>query len=132
MKTIRILILEDDIRALSFLINRINKLEEKSSGLDIALTIISESSQVEEYINHTKMDFDVILLDRFCKSNGSFHVLDFEKFGIEKIISISSVSRYNEEARARGVQRIVDKNHNQIEDFADQVMREIKEMIKIN
>ncbi len=132
MKTIRILILEDDIRALSFLINRINKLEEKSSGLDIALTIISESSQVEEYINHTKMDFDVILLDRFCKSNGSFHVLDFEKFGVEKIISISSVSRYNEEARARGVQRIVDKNHNQIEDFADQVMREIKEMIKIN
>jgi len=129
MKTIRILILEDDIRALLFLINRINKLEEKSSGFDFALTVLSESSQVEEYINHTKMDFDVILLDRFCKSNGSFHVLDFEKFGVEKIISISSVSRYNEEARARGVQRIVDKNHNQIEDFADKVVNKIEEII---
>lgn len=129
MKTIRILILEDDIRALSFLINRINKLEEKSREFDFALTVLSESSQVEEYINHTKMDFDVILLDRFCKSNGSFHVLDFEKFGVGKIISISSVSRYNEEARARGVQRIVDKNHNQIEDFADKVVNKIEEII---
>jgi len=130
MKTIRILILEDNLRALSFLIDRIGKLEEKLRNFDIALTVLSESAQVTEYINQTQMDFDVILLDRFCKSNDSFHVLDFEKVGVEKIISISSVSRYNEEARKRGVQRIVQKDHSQIEDFADKVAGGIEEMVR--
>ncbi|MBW6440753.1 hypothetical protein K0B03_01830 [Patescibacteria group bacterium] len=132
MKNNRILILEDNIRVLSFLTDRISRLEEKLSGAYIALTILSESSQVKEYINNTEMDFDIILLDRYCKTNGSFHVLDFEKFGVEKIISISSVPILNEEARARGVQRIVHKNHSQIEDFADQVAHEIEEMIGLS
>ncbi|MCK5412750.1 MAG: hypothetical protein KAI57_00030 [Candidatus Pacebacteria bacterium] len=129
MKTIRILILEDDIRTLSFLTNRISKFEEKSSNFNIALTILSEYTQAEEYINNTQMNFDVVLLDRFCKLGGSFHALDFEKFGVEKIISISSVSRYNEEARKRGVQRVVLKDHSNIEDFADKVVSEIEEIV---
>ncbi len=129
MKTIRILILEDDIRTLSFLTNRISKFEEKSSNFNVALTILSEYTQVEEYINNTQMNFDVILLDRFCKFGGSFHELDFERFGVEKIISISSVSRYNEEARKRGIQRVVLKDHSNIEDFADKVVDEIEDIV---
>ena len=129
MKTIRILILEDDIRALSFLTNRISLLEEKSKGFDIALTVLSEYTQVEEYINKTQMDFDIILLDRDCKACGSFHCLDFEKFGVDKIISISTMPEYNEEAQKRGVQRIIHKDHDHIENFADKVIKEIEKII---
>jgi hypothetical protein len=129
MKTFRILILEDDLRTLSFLTNRIGQMEEKAEDFDIAVTVISEYTQVEEYINKTKMEFDIILLDRDCKACGSFHVLDFEKFGTDKIISISSIPEWNEEAKKRGVKRIILKDHDHIEDFADKVVEEIKKMI---
>ena len=129
MHTLRILILEDDLRAVSFLTNRIGQLEEESKDFDIAVTVLSEYTQVEEYINNTKMDFDIILLDRDCKSCGSFHALDFEKFGVEKIISISAISEWNEEAKKRGVTKVILKDHDHIEDFADQVVEEIKKII---
>jgi hypothetical protein len=129
MNTFRVLILEDDLRTLSFLLNRIGQLEEKLKKGDIAVTVLSEYTQVEEYINNTKMDFDIILLDRDCKSCGSFHVLDFEKFGVDKIISISAIPEWNEEAKKRGVKRIILKDHENIESFADKVAEEIKSMI---
>jgi len=129
MNTLRVLILEDDLRALSFLTNRLGQFEEKANGFDIAVTILSEYTQVEEYINNTKMDFDVILLDRDCKSCGSFHVLDFKKIGVEKIIAISAIPKWNEEAQGRGVQRVILKDHENIEKFADDVVEEIKKMI---
>jgi hypothetical protein len=129
MNTIRVLILEDDLCALSFLINRIGQLEEKLKSADIAVTVLSEYTQVEEYINNTKMDFDIVLLDRDCKSCGSFHILDFEKIGVEKIIAISAIPKWNEEAQGRGVKRVILKDHEHIEDFADKVILEIKKMI---
>ena len=129
MYTLRILILEDDLRTVSFLTNRLGQLEEKSKDFDIAVTVLSEYTQVEEYINNTQMDFDIILLDRDCKSCGSFHILDFEKFGVEKIISISAIPEWNEEAKKRGVTKIIHKDHDHIENFADQVVEEI---VKIN
>ena len=129
MNTIRILILEDDLRTLSFLTNRIEQLEENSTNFDIAVTVLSEYTQVEEYINNTKMDFDIILLDRDCKSCGSFHVLDFEKFGADKIISISAIPEWNEDAKKRGVNRVILKDQENIEGFADKVVEEIKKMI---
>ena len=131
MKTIRILILEDDIRTLSFLTNRISSLEQNAKDFDIALTILSEYTQVEEYINNTQTNFDVILLDQDCKACGSFHILDFEKFGVDKIISISTMPAYNEEAQKRGVQKVIHKNHDNIEDFADKIVEEVEKMIKL-
>jgi len=128
MDNIRILILEDDLRTLSFLINRIGQFEEQAN-IFIAVTVVAESAQVGEYINKTKIDFDIILLDRDCKSCGSFHVLDFNKFGTDKIISISAISEWNDEARTRGVKRIILKDHDHIEDFADKLVEEIKKMI---
>lgn len=38
----------------------------------------------------------MILLDRDCKIAGSFHILDIEKFGVHKIISILSTPRDEE------------------------------------
>jgi hypothetical protein len=129
MKTFHILILEDDLRALSFLMGRISQLEDNLKSADIAVTVLSEYTQVEEYINNTKMDFDAILLDRDCKACGSFHVLDFDKVGVNKIISISSIPEWNEEARKRGVTRVILKDHDNIEVFVDSVVEEIRKII---
>ncbi len=129
MKTIRILILEDDLRTLHFLISRINQLEDELKIGDIAVTVLSEYTQVEEYINNTNMEFDIILLDRDCKACGSFHILDFEKVGLDKIISISAIPEWNEEAIKRGVKKVILKTHENIEDFSDKVIEEIKKMI---
>jgi hypothetical protein len=135
MKTIRILILEDDLGTLSLLLKKLHLLEEKlvdsTSPKDFSVVTLSEYTQVEEFINKSKnIDFDVILLDRDCKAGGSFHVLDIERFGAEKVISISSVPEYNEEARKRGVKNIIWKDYQNLEEFADKVISSIQEVLK--
>ena len=92
--------------------------------------VLTTSLQVEEYINsNPKAKFDIILLDRDCKTDGSFHVLDIEQFGKEKVISISAVQEYNNEAMLRGVKRIVPKDIADFDKFADKVVKEINDMI---
>lgn len=131
MHTLRILILEDNIFALAALTKAIAKLEDENiNRFDVALTILAEYTQVEEYINKTNMEFDIVLLDRDCKSCGSFHALDFEKIGVDKIISISAIPEWNEEAKKRGVRRIVLKDLEKLDEFANKVREEIKAMIK--
>ncbi len=132
MKTVRILILEDDLRALSFLINRIGQLEETLTNFDFAITVLSEYTQVEEYINKTELNFDIILLDRDCKACGSFHCLDIEHIGADKVISISAIPKWNEEATRRGIEKVILKDHENIEAFADNVANEIRGMILQN
>lgn len=134
MKLVRILILEDDNQALALLLHKITNLEiklyEEKKNIEIAVTILSEYTQVENYLNKINHDyFDVILLDRDCKAAGSFHALDIEGFGPEKIISISSIPEYNEEAKKRGIKRVVFKDFNQLGAFADSVMDQVKELI---
>lgn len=131
MTTIRILILEDDILTLATLLQKIHLFEEEllenNPPKDIAITILSEYTQVEEYLNKTNhIKFDVILLDRDCKACGSFHCLDFEKYGKDKIISISTTPQWNKEAVANGIKKVVYKDHSQIENFADRVIEKIK------
>ncbi|MBT6756563.1 hypothetical protein HN747_04085, partial [archaeon] len=57
MKTIRILILEDDLLTLATLLKKIHLLEEElcdsQNSRDIAVTVLSEYMQVEEYLNKT-------------------------------------------------------------------------------
>lgn len=61
----------------------------------------------------------------------SIHALDFEKFGVENIISISSTPQWNEEAQARGVVRVIWKDYDNIYGFADKVVREIRDVLKL-
>lgn len=136
MKTIRILILEDDLETLSLLLKKLHLLEESLANSenpkDFSVITLSEYTQVEEFINKsTKIDFDVILLDRDCKAGGSFHVLDIERFGADKIISISSIPDYNEEARKRGVNRVVWKDYKNLDDFTDNLISVINSMVNI-
>jgi CheY-like chemotaxis protein len=129
METKRILILEDDLEAVSLILKAIKEIEDKPNNIDFGITVLSEYTQVEEYINKTKTHFDIILLDRDCKACGSFHVLDFEKFANSKIISISSVPEYNERAIAKGAQTAIWKDYSNLHNFVEKVMLEIEKNI---
>jgi len=128
MKTTRVLILEDDLETLSVIMKSLFILEEELvDKTDFAVTVFSEYTQVEDYLNRIESpNFDLILLDRDCKLCGSFHIMDFEKFGKDKIISISSTPQWNEEAEAAGIRRIVPKDYSNLEDFNERLNREIK------
>ncbi|MBI1833348.1 MAG: hypothetical protein HYR90_00835 [Candidatus Andersenbacteria bacterium] len=133
-RTVRILLLEDDIQTVAALTHYLTLLEEEMSAqnMDMSLVVLSEYSMVEEYINpDAKHTYDVVLLDRDCKMGGSFHALDFEKFGVENIIAISSTPQWNEEAQARSITRVVWKDYENIYGFADKVMREIRDVLKL-
>lgn len=126
----RILILEDDLKTLSKILQKLSKLEE-DQPYDFSIMILSDYTQVENYINNNlKAEFDIILLDRDCKLGGSFHVLDIEKHGAKKVIAISSVPEYNEQVRKRGVKRVVWKDYQNLDQFADKVVEEVEKMVK--
>ena len=130
MKSIKILILEDDLETLSKLLDKLYLLEEKLKT-DLFITILSEYKQVEEYINkNDSIQYNIVLLDRDCKAGGSFHILDIKKIGIDKIIGISSVPEYNKELRELGINKIVDKNYSHLDDFANNVMIIVENLIK--
>ena len=126
----KILILEDNLKVLSKLLDKLASLEE-NQPYDLCTVTLSDYTQVQDFINSSpKADFDVILLDRDCKLGGSFHVLDIEKFGAGKIIAISSVPRWNEDAKKRGVKKIIEKDFLHLDDFTDKVVREVEKMIR--
>lgn len=75
-QTVRILLLEDDLKTVAALTQYLAGLEQEMNdqGMDMSLVVLSEYSMVEDYINQDKRhEFDVILLDRDCKMGGSFH-----------------------------------------------------------
>lgn len=125
-----ILILEDNLKVLSKLLEKLYILEG-DQPFEFSVMALTTSLQVEEYINsNPKAKFDIILLDRDCKIDGSFHVLDIERFGKEKVISISTVPEFNNDAKLRGVERFVLKDMVDIDTFADKVVAQINEMIR--
>ena len=125
-----ILILEDNHKAVSKILEKLAILEEEQP-FDFSTVILSNFLQVQEFINNNgKIDFDIILLDRDCKLGGSFHVLDIERFGAEKVIAISSVPDFNEEAKKRGVKRVVLKDNANLEGFSVAVIKEVEEMVR--
>ncbi len=134
MKLKRILVLEDDLETVSVLLGKLasleNELMKSDNKVEFPVTVLSEYTDVEQLINIQNPDkFDIILLDRDCKIAGSFHVLNIEKFGVGKVISISSTPPYNEDAKQRGVARVVHKDYSNLSLFADSVIEHIRELI---
>ena len=134
MKTIRILVLEDDLETLSVIMKVFKNLEDKllkgDEKRDVAVTVFSEYTQVENYLNILdESKFDVVLLDRDCKLGGSFHALDFDKFGKDKIIGISSVPEYNENLIKEGVDTVTLKEYSNLEEFAFNLKKIIDQRI---
>lgn len=134
MKTIRLLLLEDDLETVTVLTHRLYMLEHEmeSKGMDLSLVVLSEYSMVEQYINtDNEHSYDIVLLDRDCKAGGSFHALDLEKFNLDKVISISSIPEWNDEAKKKGISRIVHKTHDDLNGFAEQVLAHIREVLSL-
>ena len=134
MKTIKILILEDDLQTLSALLHRLAYVfNKKAEKIDFNITIVSDSDKVKRFINKLdKDDFDIILLDRDCQMCGSFHILDIEKFGAEKVIAISSIPSFNKELfKKYGIDRIARKEYNELDRFASEVILIIKKMLNV-
>ena len=124
-----ILILEDNLKVLSKILEGLSVLEQ-DQPFELSLIALTNSKQVKDYVNtNPRAQFDIILLDRDCKLNESFHILDIERFGGDKIISISSIEEYNNEAKRRGVKRVVLKDLQHIDEFAQEVTREVEKMI---
>jgi len=125
-----ILILEDNLKVLSKILDRLFILEGNQS-FELCVMVLTTSSQVDDYINsNPKAKFDIILLDRDCKVGGSFHILDIERFGKEKIIGISSIEEFNNELKQKGINKIVLKDLKDMDKFAYEVVEEIKYMIR--
>lgn len=124
-----ILILEDNLQVLSKLLDKLFVLEQ-DQPYDFSVMVLTNHLQVEEYVNsNPKATFDIILLDRDCKLNNSFHVFDIERFGADKVIAISSVPEYNQEAKRRGVKRVVLKDFQALDTFVDNVVKEVEKMV---
>lgn len=125
-----ILILEDNLKVLSKLLDKLYTLEGDQSN-ELSVIVLTNGQQVQDYINsNPKADFDIALIDYDDKLGRTFHILEIERFGAEKIIGISSVPKWNEEARKRGVKRIILKDYAKMDEFADKVANEIAEMIR--
>ena len=125
-----ILILEDDLLTLSKILERLGTIEQEQP-YDFSVITLTNYLQVEHFINkNSAIHVDMILLDRDCKPGGSFHVLDLERLGADKVIAISSVPEYNKQAIARGVSRVVEKDYRNLDSFADRLAEEVEDLIK--
>ncbi|QQS44394.1 hypothetical protein IPM65_02220 [Candidatus Roizmanbacteria bacterium] len=92
--------------------------------------ILTNHEQVSNFVNNNpNAEFDIIILDRDCKLEGSFHILDIERFGSEKVIAISTVEEYNEAAKERGVTRVVQKDLSDLDRFSEKVVTHVNQMI---
>ena len=126
MVVYRILILEDDLETVERIINILREIEEENS-VQIALTVLPDYIQTEEFINkNPQIKFDFLLLDRDCFLGGSFHNVDLNNFDLDKVISISSVPENNKKAMDAGVNKILLKEYSNLQSFA----RKLKELIK--
>lgn len=125
-----ILILEDHLLTLSKLLERLYKLEGDQPN-ELSVIVLTNGQQVQDYINsNPKASFDIALIDYDDKLGRTFHILEIERFGAEKIIGISSVPKWNTEAEKRGVKRVVLKDYSHLDDFADKVVEEIESMLR--
>jgi hypothetical protein len=124
-----ILILEDNLKVLSKLLDKLYTLEGDQSN-ELSVIVLTNGQQVQDYINsNPKAEFDIALLDFDDKLGKSFHALEIERFGADKVIGISSVPKWNDEAKKRGVKRIILKDYAKMNEFVDKVVVEIREMI---
>jgi hypothetical protein len=126
----RLLILEDDLKTLSILLKHLAVLEQ-DQPFSLSVMVLTDNLQVKTYINdNPKAEFDIILLDYDDKLNETFHVLNIERFGADKVISISSTEINNEEAKKRGVNKIVMKDYQQLDELANKVIKMIELIIR--
>lgn len=130
-KLYRLLILEDDLEVGGLLLLALHKMEPMLAPYDLDVTLLSTSDAVVQLVNaHPERQFDAILLDRDCKMNASFHILDLQHFNPKNIISISSTPMWNHEAIANGIVHSVPKSFSDLSGFAKQAADKVHELLR--
>lgn len=127
----KVLILEDNPRILSILLDKIAQIEEES-GFKIAVFVVSQGEKVSLFQENLEKDeFDAILLDRYSRDEMDFHRAVMGKINPKKTISISSMPQANQEAKEVGVDYIVEKNYLEIKIFGEKVKEKMKKILNI-
>ncbi len=125
----KVLILEDDLRTIAILLDKlsdflvIDKETNEMERIGFDVTVFADSQKAGAFLRDCKdQDFDLIILDRDCCSRGSFHSAGIDIFNPAKIIAISSVPEFNQELENKyGITRRVDKRLSSLESFATAV-----------
>ena len=128
MKTepLRILILEDNSAVIEELKRTIAR---EFSGAQVTVEVATE--KLERLVDLPADRFDVILLDYLCITGGNFHQAPLEHFGIERVISMSSTQRFNDQAVERGAALAIQKPLlvSELPVFAKQIMKAIDRIL---
>lgn len=124
---IKVLVLEDNLKALKAIFEVLEELESKLGKL--AVTVFSEAEKAGSFLKNSS-EFDLVLLD-YYSIDGNFHQAVFNSQILpEKIIAISSLERWNLEAEKKGVARSIQKDFSDLENFRENLREKIKEIIK--
>jgi len=130
MKSVRLLVLEDDLETNENILRLLKEIENKKE-VCFSVSILSDYLEVEEYVNkNPQIRFDVLLLDRDCFLGGSFHVVNLDYFDKDKVVSISSVPEYNKDAKKLGVRRSVWKDYKDMKSFREKLRKQLIEIIE--
>lgn len=125
METKKILVLEDNLYALSALMKALGDFEQDllvKYGVDIAVTVYS-TMHVLKQINN--MTFDVIILDRDDKEGASFHDLNWEQIKTDTIIATSTIPEWNQMLERKGTTHVVRKDFLDLDAWAKEVVRHV-------
>jgi len=129
VKDIRILILEDDLEALEFILRILKEISLEKKVM-IGVTVIPDYVQTEVFINkNPHFKYDLLLLDRDCFLGGSFHLVNLDNFDKDMVISISSVPEYNEKAKEMGIKRVVWKDYQNLVEFSQKLKQEVQSLL---
>lgn len=130
MRNIRVLVLEDDLETNENILRLLREIENEKE-VCFSVSILSDYVEVEEYVNkNPQIRFDVLLLDRDCFLGGSFHVVNLDYFDKDKIVSISSVPKYNKDAKKLGVRRSVWKDYKNMKSFKEKLRGQLIEIVE--
>ena len=130
-KLYHLLLLEDDLEVAGKLLLALHRIEPHLAPYDLDVTHLSTSDAVVELVNdHPGRRYDIVLIDRDCKMNSSFHVLDISRTIPQNIISISSTPMWNQEASKNGITHIVPKSFSDLDGFAERAARKVLELLR--
>jgi CheY-like chemotaxis protein len=125
----KILILEDNLKALEAIRQALRDLE--AEGMKLETTIFSKAREAQEFINKVGgKEFDVILLDYISPDDISFHEAVLEKIDLRKVIAISNTPAYNNLALEKGVLRVAQKDYSDLNAFKKALKVEILNILK--
>ena len=124
MRIMRILILEDNLKALNAIFHGLKELEVEIGR--IKTVCFSEVKLAQLFLGEVDLEkFDVILLDKLSGDGKDFHEVVLGKVDPEKIIAISNTLAYNQEAMDKGVLQVVRKDYLDLNQFKAKIKKEI-------